>query len=47
MEGGDEHEKEYNQLRRLEDDMQKAIDDEEYELAAKLRDIINKLKGGH
>lgn len=47
MDEGDEHEKEYNQLRRLEDDMQKAIDDEEYELAAKLRDIINKLKGGH
>lgn len=43
-EGKDE---EYNQLRRLEDDMQKAIEDEEYELAAKLRDLINKLKGGH
>lgn len=37
----------YSQLQRLEDDMQKAIEDEEYELAAKLRDIINKLKGGH
>ena len=36
----------YNQLRRLEDDMQQAIEAEEYELAAKLRDIINKLKGG-
>ena len=43
-EGKDE---EYNQLRRLEDDMQKAIEDEEYELAAKLRDLIIKLKGGH
>ena len=34
----------YNQLQRLEEDLQKAIESEEYELAAKLRDIINKLK---
>jgi len=34
----------YNQLKRLEDDLNKAIEQEEYELAAKLRDIINKLK---
>ena len=36
--------KSYSQLQRLEDDLQKAIDAEEYELAAKLRDIISKLK---
>lgn len=36
--------KSYSQLQRLEDDLQKAIDAEEYELAAKLRDVINKLK---
>ena len=34
----------YNQLQRLEEDLQKAIEAEEYELAAKLRDVINKLK---
>ena len=36
--------KSYSQLQRLEDDLQKAIDAEEYELAAKLRDVIQKLK---
>jgi len=36
--------KTYNQLDRLEQDLQRAIEEEEYELAAKLRDIISKLK---
>lgn len=42
---GMEGEKELSQLEKLEQDLQTAIETENYEKAAKIRDQINKLKG--